>query len=1004
MKRLLSTLFALICLTTWAQQDYFQQEVNYTIEVALDDENHQLNGFIEMEYINNSPNALPFIWMHLWPNAYGDRNSALAKQQYRNGDLYMFYTMQKNLGGIDSLDFKVNNASAEWSFHSEHTDIAKLMLPMPLKSGERVTISTPFRVKIPSGVISRLGHVGESYQITQWYPKPAVYDKDGWHEMPYLNQGEFYSEYGSFDVSITLPRNYVLGATGDRYDSKAEEAFMDSLAIATAEKSEFPSNMEFPTSSSTMKTVKFKQDRVHDFAWFADKRWHVLKGEVELPHSRRKVTTWAMFTSREADLWQRSIEYLNDGTYYYSLWNGDYPYNHVTAVDGTISAGGGMEYPNITVIGGSGSDLSLETVIVHEVGHNWFYGILGSNERTTAWMDEGINSFNETRYFYTKYDTMKLGSTWLPQGIRERAGFADEPYRRQDELTYLISARLQQDQPMQCHSDELSQLNYGAIVYKKTAATFEYLKSYLGEDRFDQAMQAYFDAWKFKHPQPEDLQAILEKETGEDLTWFFEELVKTDGLIDFKAGKVKEVGGKLEVTVKNTGDISGPVEVTSFKDGRRVETTWTSSALAKGEKATLSLANTNVDKVIVDGGKTALDYNRKNNNSRTSGILKKVDPPSLKFFTRYEDPERTQIFWTPAVAWNNMNKWMLGLHFHNTSILPKDFEFALTPMYSISTGTLTGFGRLSYYKGPWEIELNTKTFRENDGFWGYNSDYVRSNFNINYTFDKEVNSGLSSKLTLGVGHYRVFREYDNTILFGDDITTPELLWPEFERFLPELNYHVDLDQKRVSHDLDVNLKALFEEELSSPMASLRYEGAFKYNRKGKKIKWMVFAAARDAGVNGLYPLTLAGVGPGQDIFADHLFLDRDRFKWPDNDNYFKTLLSRQITDTQGGMFLLQEYALNDWVTSARVEYQLPIGFPVSIWAAGGAYDNLFLGTEYAYSAGVTLELIQDVFEIHVPLAGNRMYTLQNTGPLDYLTFELNLAALSPQKLLRNLNF
>ena len=130
---------------------------------------------------------------------------------------------------------------------------------------------------------------------------------------------------------------------------------------------------EFPESSEKMKTIRYTQSRVHDFAWFADKRYKVLKGEVELPNSNRNVTTWAMFTPRNSNLWKDAIEYINDGTYYYSKWNGDYPYNQVTAVDGTISAGGGMEYPNVTVIGNTGNAMALEVVIVHEVGHNWFY-------------------------------------------------------------------------------------------------------------------------------------------------------------------------------------------------------------------------------------------------------------------------------------------------------------------------------------------------------------------------------------------------------------------------------------------------------------------------------------------------------------------------------------------------------------------------------------------------------------------------------------------------------
>jgi hypothetical protein len=232
----------------------------------------------------------------------------------------MFWAMQRDLGGIDSLSFRINGNAASWEFHPEHRDIARLDLPEPLLPGGDVQYATPFRLRIPSGQISRLGHIGESYQMTQWYPKPAVYDQAGWHEMPYLNQGEFYSEYGSFDVSITLPSNYVVGATGDmdphQADNAAELSFMDSLALETQRnlnEAFFESDSiaeekdEFPLSSTRLKTLRFQQQNVHDFAWFADKRWMVLKGSVELPNSKRQVTTWAMFTPNQAEYWKESL-------------------------------------------------------------------------------------------------------------------------------------------------------------------------------------------------------------------------------------------------------------------------------------------------------------------------------------------------------------------------------------------------------------------------------------------------------------------------------------------------------------------------------------------------------------------------------------------------------------------------------------------------------------------------------------------------------------------------
>lgn len=261
-------------------QEYWQQEVNYTIQVRLNDKSHELSGYEVLEYVNNSPNTLDRIYMHLWPNAYRDGNSALAKQLYRQGDGKLTFAKAEDKGFIDSLDFKSESVKLKWEYDAENQDICIIYLNTPLKNGDRVRITTPFKVKIPSGEISRMGHIGQSYQITQWYPKPAVYDKNGWNAIPYLNQGEFYSEYGSYDVSITLPKNYIVGATGD-LQTKTEETFMEEQAEITrlklAEEENLVGSEKFPESSSEMKTIRYTQSKLHDFAWFADKRYRVLR-------------------------------------------------------------------------------------------------------------------------------------------------------------------------------------------------------------------------------------------------------------------------------------------------------------------------------------------------------------------------------------------------------------------------------------------------------------------------------------------------------------------------------------------------------------------------------------------------------------------------------------------------------------------------------------------------------------------------------------------------------
>ena len=516
MKRLIITITTCFVVLISNSQEYFQQKVDTYIDVELDDENHILRGFEKMVYYNNSSLNLDKIIIHLWPNAYKNSNTNLAKQKYSDGSTSFKYADSIDLGYIDSLDFKVNGEIVKWQFLNEQIDISELLLTKPLKPGDSIIITTPFRVKIPSGKFSRLGHIGQSYQVTQWFAKPAVFDKNGWHPMSYLDQGEFFSEFGNYDVSITVPKNYVLMATGD-LQNKEELEFLNEKAELTSQlikENKLPvrdslgrKDMSFPKSSVEKKTLRFIQKNVHDFAWFTDKRYHVLKGEVNV--NNRKITSWALFTNNEAKLWRRSIEYINDATRHFSKWVGEYPYNHVTAVDGTISAGGGMEYPNITVIGSSGDSKSLETVIVHEVGHNWYYGILGSNERDNAWMDEGLNTYIEIRYMEEKYPNgyfRKKDSTQnKSRGISLNIPMEEKELQH---IAYQFNASRNYDQPLKMGSKDFTQMNYGAMVYCKTGIGFHYLKAFLGEALFDNCMNEYFNQWKFKHPNPNDIKIV----------------------------------------------------------------------------------------------------------------------------------------------------------------------------------------------------------------------------------------------------------------------------------------------------------------------------------------------------------------------------------------------------------------------------------------------------------------------------------------------------------------
>ena len=212
-------LFLFYSINIFAQKNYWQQQVNYTIDVSLNDEDNTLDGFERMEYINNSADTLRYIYMHLWPNAYKNDQTAFSEQLLKNDRTDFYFSDEEKRGYINRLDFKIDEQALTVE-ETKDIDIIKLILPQPLAPKQSVLISTPFHEKLPY-LFSRGGYWNQFYAITQWYPKAALYDKDGWHPMPYLDQGEFYNDFGNYKASITLPENYKLAATGVLVETEA---------------------------------------------------------------------------------------------------------------------------------------------------------------------------------------------------------------------------------------------------------------------------------------------------------------------------------------------------------------------------------------------------------------------------------------------------------------------------------------------------------------------------------------------------------------------------------------------------------------------------------------------------------------------------------------------------------------------------------------------------------------------------------------------------------------
>jgi hypothetical protein len=930
-------------------QEYFQQEVNFEINVSLNDRLHELYAFEKVEYINHSPDTLHYIYFHLWPNAYSDNNTQLARQLFRvNGKSKLFNDPELR-GFIDSLDFNVNGSPVEWNILPGQADICRIELNEPLKPGDTIQITTPFRVKIPKGVTSRLGHIKESYQISQWYPKPAVYDQDGWHPMSYLDQGEFYSEFGRFDVRITLPENYIVGATGELQNQREIEKLEKLAADTSWLNSSHIGEASFPASSEQMKTLQYIAVNVHDFAWFADKRFNVLTGKVKLPGSDREVTTWVMFTNRQSNLWKHSLNYVNDAILWASKITGDYPYDSFTAVQSALSAGYGMEYPGITVIGLAEDAYSLDEVLVHEILHNWFYGALASNEREYPFMDEGITSAYTARYMKEKYPLKKLWQVYFKNWKMARFLNIDQlPVERMQEMEWLVQARLNLEQPVDLPATGYSDLNYALILYNKAAIAFNYLRAYLGDPLFDAAMREYYHNWIFRHPRPNDLRNEFENFTGKDLTWFFDDLIGTTRRLDYKMVRVKN----QQLLIKNSGELSSPLVIAGLTGDSVYFEKWVDGF---DGRQWIELPEGDYAEIKIDPGHIMPEISRMNNNIKKTGFFPKTDPIKTQLLFTVDDPEKHTLMYLPALNWTRENGLMAGLALHNGFIIPKPFEYFVMPFYAFGNQDLAGFGRIIYNITPYDKVIRMAAISLEGTQFGApgNQNYQKLKTGIELYFrNRNMTSPLSQKV------------------FGNYIAASSLFQITLEE-KAKMNSHIQIGYQLQKQSI-VNpfaLQAIFESGESHQKTSVEFNYRLSYFGRDNGLDMRLFAGTmlNEDPVIPFYSFSPGGRS-GRELY---LFegTHPDRFAiFPAN------FWSRQMNLSEGGLVspVNDSLGYSRWLVSLSLTANMPgkaSRLPVKPFVNLLLNDKGFGGENESpvfFEAGLKTGIL-NIFEIYVPL-------------------------------------
>lgn len=656
---------------------YWQQDVNYNIKAKLIDDENMVSGDETLTYYNNSPNELPFVFFHLYSNA--QTKGSYMSDLYKNNGVKLKYGKYRDAGlgtNVESITIDGQTLQTELD-----NTVMKVWLKTPIKHGESITFNIKFKTYFDNDVLLRnrmklFGSAGSKhYNLVHWYPRISVYDaKQGWDTDQHMDH-EFYGDFGVFHIELILPNQYICDGTGVLQNEKEvlPTDLRQKLDISNFAKKPFNSaSSEIIKPDGTFKTWIFNAINVHDAAYTFDPNYRI--GEAMAGN----VLCIALAQEQHAATWQNAAKYVAKIIENNSKNIGQYAYPKMISAD----AEDGMEYPMITLNGGS--DPGYRGLFIHEISHNWFFGMVGSNETYRAFLDEGFTQF----YTCDGWENIEGKYNLYPKikGAYVR-NHTDSTYYRETNayLRYFNDILRGDETTLNTHSDNFNgALQHGGgygMVYMKTTVMLYNLRYVLGDDMFKAAMQNYFNQWKFCHPYPEDFRNSIIQFTNNDLNWFFDEWLETAKTIDYGVKKVKKIEGsenQYAITFKRYGRMQMPIDFTVETTTHEslnfyIPNTWyekktTATILPRWigwdkvkptYTATITIPSGSIKNITIDTAHIMPDVNAYNN--------AKPHNLSFSFDSKISNPpnrNKYQLYARPSLWYNGYDGVKAGVHFN----------------------------------------------------------------------------------------------------------------------------------------------------------------------------------------------------------------------------------------------------------------------------------------------------------------------------------------------------
>ncbi|NQV15778.1 M1 family metallopeptidase [bacterium] len=732
--RLIITFILMTCSLT---AQYWQQYVEYEMEVVLDAEAKTLTARSDLLYVNHSPDSLDHVSMHLYPNAFNA--GTIAEEVW--AEYGEPIPSDKGWTGIKIAGVLSDSLNMEFIIRDD--SILDILLNRMLAPGDSLYFSLDW-TSIIHPHIDRSGWKDQQFDFAQWYPKFVVYDENGWHDDPFGDWGEFYGEFGNFTVHLDVPADQIIGATGVVVsgDPGWSEVAVDTSQSWSKWLEKFEEERAADLSAqdtSARRRVSFYAENVHDFAWTCSPDF------VYEHASWEGIDVHSLFTIDVGETWTKDV--AEDGVAsirWLSEKFGLYPWPQITITKALLS--GGMEYPMLIM-----DATESEGLIVHEIGHNWFFGIFGNDELDDAWLDEGFTSFQTLWYmenFYPEngYDLSRKKITPFEAEHLPRQMFLETDYK--PVISYMTSAM---NEPIATHSYDFS--NYGSYrnnVYDKTSIMLHSLKAYLGEEKFLAGMQLYFDRWALKHVTEDRFIKAMEDGSATELDWFFDQWLHTTKyvdyeLVDWTVQALDEGYYKTQIEIYNKGGMFAPMSATVY--GAQGQT---SSAQPKEfiHRRAVSIeleSDFRPTRVFIDAENTFYDVDRRNNDSQRKLAWRY----NYKGWDAYPD-DRNLYLWKPQFGFSDDHGLSLGLRVdqvyrnkgdfitleldHNLTSGNPDAAFAFKrgqlgiPYKAIWSGSATSWRSMTYANLEYEIKWAKVFWRNPIHYVTIKADYTDAEY------------------------------------------------------------------------------------------------------------------------------------------------------------------------------------------------------------------------------------------------------------------------------------